>query len=143
MPPEKSEINETDQVTALEIITEETIHFYMDEITLWRHYNGDAASDAEELIQNSETLTENDLPSVRKVCRQVINAFAELEARTTTLGELKISCYKTKSELTEIKRKGEFKNFLQLENVQTQIDKTLIELNHNQHNGNWRGKQRR
>ena len=46
-----------------------------------------------------------------------------------TLGELKVSCYKTKSELTELKQKGEFKNFLQLENVQIQIDKTLAELN--------------
>lgn len=94
-----------------------------------RHYNGDASSDAEELIQDRETLTENDLPLVRKVCRQVIDAFAELEARTATLGKLKASCYKIKSELTELEQKGEFKNFPQLENVNTQIDKTLAELN--------------
>ena len=46
-----------------------------------------------------------------------------------TLDELKISCDKTKSELTELERKGEFKNSPQLENVQTQINKTLAEFN--------------
>lgn len=35
----------------------------MDGITVRRHYNGDASSDAEELIQDRETLTENDLPT--------------------------------------------------------------------------------
>lgn len=127
-PPPKTEINETNPSTALEIIVDETIRFYMDGITVCRHYNGDAASDAEELVQDRETLTENDLPTVRKVCRQVIDAFVELEARTRTLGELKASCHKTKSELAELERKGEFPNFPQLENVKTQMDKTLAEL---------------
>ena len=70
------------QDTALEIITDETIHFYMNGIIVCRHCNGDATSDSEELIQDSKTLTENDLPTVRKVYRQVIDASAELEART-------------------------------------------------------------
>lgn len=38
----------------------------MDGITVRRHYNGDDSSDAEELIQDRETLTENDLPTQRR-----------------------------------------------------------------------------
>ena len=54
----------------------------MNGIIVCRHYNGDAISDSEELVQDSKTLTENDLPTVRRVYRQAINAFAELEAKT-------------------------------------------------------------